>query len=239
MAEKERLTVMSDHYLDEGEFLREFQAHIINGPGLALELQGHVAFALMSTLQLAFRHDQFPPGVRDQLTPLYAALQDYLSRTPALAAVVQAGEDPRYDVPATDDAGVPVTEVHNVWTIYGQEADGSESTNPLAMMSRPQDWGDPRWHYERFRFEWVLDGDHRYISNFHGWTDLVREAWQYPQLFAALLVQIAMPGQPAELCGRTHLDEDDVWDDAWGPQPPDYESDEDGEAGWDGSWELN
>lgn len=113
----------------------------------------------------------------------------------------------------------PVIDVHNVWTIHGLNADGSKADQPLATMSRPQDWGDPRWHYEQFRFEWVHAGT-RYINNFHGWTDLERDTWQYPLLFASLLVQVLMPGTDPRLCGRDYLAEEDFWESAWGDPPP-------------------
>jgi len=125
-----------------------------------------------------------------------------------------------------------VQEVHNAYTIYGREADGTRSENSIAEFHRPQDWGEPeRWHYELFRFEWVTGPDGvRYINNAHCWTDIPGlERHEYPGLFAGLVTVILLPGSPAELCGRTHLQEFDDWDDTWGPMPPDYEDDEDDE----------
>lgn len=100
-------------------------------------------------------------------------------------------------------------------------------------MHRPQDWGDPKWSYHRFDLTWHRD-EGSFINHFHGWTDLVREPHEYPDLFASLIVMIAMPGTPEELCGRAWLDEEDFWDSAWGPEPPPYERDEVEEM-----WEVN
>lgn len=112
-------------------------------------------------------------------------------------------------------------EVHNCWAVYGVNKDGSEAKQPIAQFSRPQDWGDPRWHYERFRFEWTHNNKH-YINHAHCWTDIKRELFEYPQLFAQLIVQILMPGAKEQFCGREYLAEDDFWLDEWGPMPPYY-----------------
>lgn len=116
---------------------------------------------------------------------------------------------------------VEIIEVHNCWTVYGTDPDGSEVEQPIAQFSRPQDWGDPRWHYERFRFEW-RHGDKYYINHAHCWTDIKRELFEYRQLFAQLIVQILMPGAKEQFCGREYLKEDDFWIDDWGPMPPYY-----------------
>lgn len=58
-------------------------------------------------------------------------------------------------------------EVHNVWTIYGLDENEQEVEEPFAQMSRPQDWGNAdRWHYERFRFDWMQsDLNQHYIAS--------------------------------------------------------------------------
>ena len=118
---------------------------------------------------------------------------------------------------------VELVEVHNVWTIYGIDSDGSEVEEPSASPSRPQDWGDPRWHYELFKFEW-LTGSKQYINHAHCWTDLkLNSPHTYPHLFASLMVTILRPGRKPELCGWEYLEEEDFWDPEWGPMPPVYE----------------
>lgn len=114
-----------------------------------------------------------------------------------------------------------IVEVHNVWTIYGLNSDGTPSDVPIAQMGRPQDWGDSeRWHYERFRFDWITEEVH-YINHAHCWTDLqLNERGEYPMLFAQLIVQIAMPGTNPKLCSREYLGEDDFWNEEWGELPP-------------------
>lgn len=116
-------------------------------------------------------------------------------------------------------------EVHNVWAIYGLEEDGSHAEQPLAMPSRPQDWGDKdRWTYHHFRFEWPnAPGGKHWVNHFHGWTDLKLEPGEYPQYFASLVVQIFYPGTAPQLCGRDFLHPDDFWSKKWGPQLPFYD----------------
>lgn len=124
-------------------------------------------------------------------------------------------------------------EVHNVWTLYGLDEDGQEADEPLATLSRPQDWGDPRWAYHQFRFDWITEEKH-YINHVHCWTDLKREQHQYPELFAPLIVQILMPGCTKEFCGREFLHSEDFWSEEWGKEPPVHEENEDDwfDEGW-------
>jgi hypothetical protein len=123
-------------------------------------------------------------------------------------------------------------ELHNAWAVHGLNPDGTEAEEPLATVGRPQDWGDPRWSYHCYRFEQTI-GDTHYIAHVHCWTDLVRQDYEYAQLFAMLIVSPILPGQIAQLCGREFLDEEDFWQSEWGPQPPFYECDDDRD--WSGA----
>lgn len=123
----------------------------------------------------------------------------------------------------------PMVEVHNAWTIYGTDEDGSESDDKMACFERPQNWGDPCWHYEKVTLDWTAGGT-RYINHAHLWTDVQRETpMEYLKLFAGLIVMINIPGGPAHVCGREYLAEDDFWAEEWGPLPDFYngESDDD------------
>ena len=122
-------------------------------------------------------------------------------------------------------AEIEIVEVHNCWTVYGLHADGTELEQPVAALSRPQDWGDPRWYYERFCFERIVKNKH-FISHAHCWTDIKQQPFEYPHLFAPLIVQILIPGNNEKLCGRDYLDTDDFWCDEWGPMPAYYEEEE-------------
>lgn len=118
-------------------------------------------------------------------------------------------------------ASLRVIEVHNVWTIYTdytEEVTGSPGKSKLAMHSRPQDWGHPRWVYRRYRFEMEANNT-RYINHFHGWTDAKLDPASYPKFFSSLLVQIFMPGCIPELCGKDYLGEEDFWKEEWGVRP--------------------
>jgi hypothetical protein len=75
-----------------------------------------------------------------------------------------------------------VIEVHNAYTVYSIDEDGREAEVSMLQFSRPQDWGDPRWRYERFKLEWITD-DRHYINHVHCWTDLSKLERGYPSLF--------------------------------------------------------
>jgi hypothetical protein len=118
--------------------------------------------------------------------------------------------------------------VHNAWTIYGVNSDGTEVEQPIAQWGRPQDWGHPRWTYHRYQFIWesAPNGRH-YVNHCHCWTDLQRDPGTYAELFAPFIAQILMPGAPIQLCGRSYLAEEDFWNKEWGKQPPFYPDDDD------------
>lgn len=119
-------------------------------------------------------------------------------------------------------------EVHNAWTIYGLAPNSRPLDEPLAVHSRPQNWGDPRWVYHRYRFEWLSAPDgKRYINNAHCWTDLDQQPGEYADLFAPLIAQILMPGTAPQLCGRDYLEQDDFWSGEWGEMPPFYDGPQD------------
>lgn len=128
-------------------------------------------------------------------------------------------------------------EVHNAWTISTSNEDGTRAIQSVAQHGRPQDWGDTeRWTHIRCTFTWHAD-DADYTNHFHGWTDAtLEEPGMYLELFAQFAAMIAMPGSPPELCGDTHLDEDDIWDDTWGTAPP-YADDEEEDL-QPGQWEA-
>lgn len=142
-------------------------------------------------------------------------------------------EQPQAGHPAAEQSQAEqpeVVEVHNVWTIYGVNGDGSLADRPVAQFSRPQDWGNSKkWVYHLFRFEWLTPGDgKRYVNNCHCWTDLqLDEPGRYPELFRDLIIQVLIPGHPAQLCGREYLALDDFWRKSWGEMPPLYDADGD------------
>ncbi len=118
-----------------------------------------------------------------------------------------------------------VIEVHNAYTIQEVEEVRTGAKEQFLQFSRPQDWGNPRWHYEQFKFEWIRSDKH-YINHAYCWTDLPEPEQGYPSLFGEIIaVYIMMPGSRAEECGRSHLKEDDFWDEEWGEMPPYFDPD--------------
>jgi hypothetical protein len=65
---------------------------------LRLELGGVECFALLSTIQLALRHPDYPFRDREIITAARDALQKYVSVTPHLRRLAEMGNDPQYDV---------------------------------------------------------------------------------------------------------------------------------------------
>lgn len=121
---------------------------------------------------------------------------------------------------------VQLVEVHNAWTIYGVNEDGSEAEEKIACLERPQDWGDPRWHYDLADFGWVFEGK-LYVNHVHMWTDVKRDSEaEYLALFAGLFVQICMPGMDRKWCGDEFLADEDFWSEEWGEMPPFANGDE-------------
>lgn len=125
----------------------------------------------------------------------------------------------------SDKRNYPTTIVHNVWTVYGLNPDGSEASEAVALKQRPQDWGDPKWYYELYRFDRWIKGEH-YINYAHCWTDLKKPIGEYAHLFSQMIVSILIPGDNELLCGKQFLADDDFWNNAWGARPPHHETDE-------------
>lgn len=134
----------------------------------------------------------------------------------------------------TDQSIGVVVDVHHAdqqvvataWTIYA--AGVKEGDSPLACLGRPQDWGHPRWHYQRYVFEgWG------YRNECHCWIDVALDDEDHANIFAPLFIQVTFPGLRPELCGKDYLDQDDFWQDAWGPPPPYLDEDDDQPSEWD------
>src|ERR687888_1492509 len=85
-----------------------------------------------------------------------------------------------------------VNEVHNVWTVYGLDERGEPADKIIAEKHRPQDWGHPRWTYQRYKFAWVWGGT-RWVNHAHCWTDRILDPGAYAALFASLIVQMLHP----------------------------------------------
>jgi hypothetical protein len=133
-----------------------------------------------------------------------------------------------------------VVEVHNCYTLYELNSDGSQAKQPLLSFgNRPQDWGHPRWHYYFCKI-FVAIGKTQYFNNCHIWQEVERSDLKAYQKVAPALFMVLQPGQPRELCDRSHLDIDDFWEDSWGKMPPYYnqESDEDYEQDYEGEGEY-
>lgn len=170
-------------------------------PGIKFAIDGYArnkARISLSLLEQDFLHDERLHRRLEEVEELNRSMEEYTTKSSSVVEII---------------------EVHNVWTIYGVDDDGDELEEPISQHSRPQDWGSPKWRYERFRFEWLCPETH-YINHVHCWTDLVLDKSDVPRVFAPLITQILMPGCKPELCDRSYLAEEDFWDEEWGPAPP-------------------
>lgn len=124
---------------------------------------------------------------------------------------------------------LPVVEVHNCYTLYELNDDGNKVERPVMSFFRAQDWANPdRWHYHYCKIEVKIDNT-IYINHCHIWQEVERHIIEACQAISNALFMIMQPGGKPELCGNTHLDEEDFWWDAWGDKPPVFidESDDD------------
>lgn len=224
---------MTERKYTEDEFINFATEAFAGAPQVQLTMPPHKLFALIGYLQFAQRGLPFGHRTRLAVEEMGRELQAVLVRatTPDMARWIDLGWNEEYDV---DDQGnfvhqpigraTETVKVHNCWTIYGANPDGSESETKLAEFGRPQDWGDPRWQYTRFRFDWLAPDGKHYINHAHCWTDIPGlKPGDLPELFASLIVRIMMPGHKEQLCARDYLHPEDFWSSEWGEMPPIYE----------------
>ena len=109
---------------------------------------------------------------------------------------------------------------HNAFAIWMSEP--LEDGKIWSEVSRPQDWGNPKWSYRWYKIE-----DEEYIFIFHVWIDIPDyDRGKHYKTFLQMAHLRMMPGQPKELCDRSHLKYDDFWEKSWGEMPPHYKNEE-------------
>lgn len=192
------------------------------------------AFSLVGLLQLALRH----PALTDRDKHPSAAIGEDIARRlqvklgeidPTIAQVLEEGWNPSLDMTDLEyeqfkQGNFQVVEVHNIYTLYELNEDGSEADKKLLSFYRPQDWGDSnRWHYHRCKIQFELNGT-RYVNHCHLWQEVERPNVEPFQVIASSLFMVMMPGQTPELCGKDYLTEDDFWSREWGEMPPYFSS---------------
>ncbi|MEL6408687.1 MAG: hypothetical protein AAFR81_30245 [Chloroflexota bacterium] len=116
--------------------------------------------------------------------------------------------------------------LHNPWTVM--IADSTEETPGIIQLSRPQDWGDPRWIYKEVTLVVEIVGKW-YENHAHIWIDaqiddaeLMQSDW-----FRECAFMVQYPGSNPKFCGRDYLAPDDFWSDDWGDLPPYVDENED------------
>ncbi|HEY9749440.1 MAG TPA: hypothetical protein V6C63_12210 [Allocoleopsis sp.] len=197
-------------------------------PPIHAEIDAGIAFALVGQLQLALRHPLNQGASSELVKRVAQELQAKLADIdPAIAQALNQGWDESLDSTPKEfeqmQAGQRVV-VHNIYTLYELNQDGTEAEQKLLSFSRPQDWGNPnRWHYQRCKVEFELNST-CYVNHCHLWQEVERPGVEPFQAIAPSLFMVMMPGQTPELCGRDYLGEEDFWSKDWGEMPPIFDS---------------
>lgn len=200
---------------------------------LEIAITPYRAFCLASLLHLTLRHPQlreYTPHVYEVATSMIRNLTAKLGEIdPAITQALNQGWDESLDSTPEEfeqmQAGQRIV-VHNIYTLYELNPDGSEADQKLLSFSRPQDWGDPnRWYYQRCKVEFELNNT-CYVNHCHLWQEVERPGVEPFQAIAPSLFMVMMPGQTPELCGRDYLGEEDFWSRDWGEMPPLFDPDD-------------
>ena len=201
---------LPQEYINAVGQLKELPVH--------LQTDGLTIFMLIAQLQLALRHPGNAGESADKIRELAVDLQNQLTtRVPDIKPILDRGWHPEFDMSANER----IVNVHNVYTLYSPVDE--DDCAFLSISSRPQDWGDPRWNYHFVKVELKYDNT-IYINNAHLWTTKEMNIPELTGTFGKALGLIAEPGQPPEICDRSHLREDDFWCEEWGEMPPLYET---------------
>ena len=217
---------------------------IKTAPPIELSIDVSQAVQMVGLMQFALRH----PAIPDELARTGRSVVNQIGSglgqiDPEIKALVDAGwsadQDPTS--PEEFDAAVAgdfnIVEVHNVYAVYELDEAGQPAEQGILEFFRPQDWGDPkRWHYGETTIRFDAPGPDglttRYVNHCHVWREVdegIPEMFKRP---AAALFMVMMPGTPREECDRSHLRQDDFWDESWGKMPPYYYPDDEGYE-WD------
>lgn len=191
--------------------------------------------ALQFTVRMAATGDAFKDRLKNIAKQFQGAIED---AHPQVTRILNMGWDSAYDVPnapavppaTAEGEKPPLKEVINAFAIYW---DDSPAQKHFCELRRPQDWGDPRWMYRKYALE-ALGCHHEahcYVE--HQMSDL-----EHLNLFTGCLCMIAQTYPPTrrEMCDRSHLREDDFWQEAWGPMPPHFDEDDEYGNDFDGEF---
>jgi hypothetical protein len=83
---------------DEATALRLFEA--LEKRPVQLNLHGYNAWVLLSAIQLAWRHPDISPRMKDRLETLGRTIQQAYADAPWVAELAERGWNPAHDVPA-------------------------------------------------------------------------------------------------------------------------------------------
>lgn len=219
--------------LNDEEFMRLARPAMTDPTPLPVSISIADAWSLVSALQFTVRISQTGPQFKARLKDIAHQFQGAIEDAhPQVTRVLNMGWDSAYDVPATPKAAqegevgepptgdAPLKEVINAFAIHWNDKPGEAH---WCELRRPQDWGHPRWMYRKYVLE-AMGCRHEA----HCYADKALSDLDHLQLFSSLLTTIAQTYPPTrrEVCDRSHLQEDDFWEESWGPRPPYVETDE-------------
>ena len=211
---------------------------LAGAPIIKIEADTITLFRLTALIQTALRHPGIEGTFYDDTMHIARIFQSKLAEvSPAIAQTLEPGFNEGMDISKEEarelDTGkFGVESVHNIYTLYELDEDGSQAEREIISFARPQDWGDPeRWHYHTCTVQFELPdregGRTRFVNHCHLWQEVKRSPVEAYQQVSEYLFMVMMPGQPEEECGRSHLREDDFWLEEWGEMPPYTESEGD------------
>ncbi|GEM_PF-2522008 len=209
----------------EEQFLEEAKKIMQDDAPMPMVSTVRDLWLVISGVQVACRHPQMSSYVLNNLQRITQEWIDSIAEHhPDAKELMEMGWQTEHDV---DSEGVSTKEIHQAWTIYGMNPDGTISTEKFASLGRPQDWGDPRWMYREYCFiQSNADDTERIVFYCHAWTDVPCKRHEMTEMFSALITKSMMPGTPPQLCGKDFLHEEDFWFEDWGDAPPVFETDE-------------
>jgi hypothetical protein len=110
--------------------------------------------------------------------------------------------------------------IHNVIAFHEDEGED----RALVIFSRPQDWGNPLLWQHIPAYIRVEAEDPRFKSRaVHIWCRPHHEPFEFLRSIGGYAFSFYFPGKPSELCDRSHLAQDDFWNEKWGEMPPHYD----------------
>lgn len=207
-------------------------------PPIELSIDSSAAIQIVGLMQLALRCPGIEPVLADTGREIVNMIGDGLAQLdPEVGKLVAAGWSAEQDVTGAEmdeivEGDFNIVEVHNAFTVYEMEADGTLAPDPMVALGRAEDWGDrQRWAYGKCTIKRDRKGPDllttRYVQHCHVWREhaalCMKNKTDLFQDIGGALFMLVRPGMPETLCNRDMLSVHDEWLEGWGEMPPHFE----------------